>query len=218
MTMNTVNTSIDPPATDRTGSAVLTPEYVPDNYFQVLDLESVFPRRAPLEVDLGCGDGSFLSALAQRTPGSNFLGLERLQGRVRSAGRKIAQQNLGNARIFRIESSYAVAYMLPPDSVSAFYLLFPDPWPKRRHQHRRIVTGKFLEAIYRALAPDGSFVIATDDHDYFEAIQQRAIATGKFVEASASDFNLPTTTFEKHFLRRGLKVHRLVLRKVSPVK
>ena len=121
-------------------------EYVPENYFQVLDLKSVFPRCAPIEVDLGCGDGSFLVALAKQNPQRNFLGLERLLGRVRSACRKIACGNLGNARVLRIESSYAVEYLLPPNSVSVFYLLFPDPWPKRRHQRRRLVTEEFLES------------------------------------------------------------------------
>ena len=193
-------------------------EYVPENYFQVLDLKSVFPRYAPLEVDLGCGDGSFLVALAKQNPQRNFLGIERLLGRVRSACRKIAYENLSNARVLRIESSYAVAHLLPPNSVSVFYLLFPDPWPKRRHQRRRIVTEEFLEAIYRALAPDGLFVIATDEREYFEEIRRRSQGMRKFAEKPIGDLNLPATTFEKHFLERGLEIHRLVLRKVSPVR
>jgi tRNA (guanine-N7-)-methyltransferase len=193
-------------------------EYVPENYFEVLNLKSVFPRGAPIEVDLGCGDGSFLVALAKQDPQRNFLGLERLLGRVRCACRKIACGNLGNARVLRIESSYAIEYLLPPNSVSVFYLLFPDPWPKRRHQRRRLVTEEFLETIYRALAPDGSFVIATDEREYFEEIQRRSRGMRGFAEKLICDFNLPATTFEKHFLERGLEIHRLALRKVSPVR
>ena len=193
-------------------------EYVPENYFQLLDLKSVFPRVAPLAVDLGCGDGSFLVALAKQDPQRDFLGIERLVGRVRGASRKIARENLRNARVLRIESSYAVAHLLPPNSVSNFYLLFPDPWPKRRHQRRRIVNQEFLEAIYRALALDGLFVIATDEREYFEEIQRQAGEMQKFVEEPIGDANLPPTTFEKHFLERGLEIHRLVLRKVSPVR
>jgi tRNA (guanine-N7-)-methyltransferase len=192
-------------------------EYVPGNYFQPLDLDSVFRRPAPLEVDIGCGDGSFLTALAKQTPQRNFLGLERLLGRVRSACRKIAQQNLDNARVVRVESSYAVAHLLPANSVAAFYLLFPDPWPKRRHQRRRIVTPEFLDSVYRALVGDGFFTIATDDGDYFDQI--RLLVSGdKFVASGADDFNAPATTFEKNFRDRGLKIHRLVLRKISPVR
>lgn len=199
-------------------SPAFTAEYVPENYFQALDLESVFPHCAPLEVDLGCGDGSFLVALAKQNPQRNFLGLERLLGRVRSACRKITHENLGNARMLRIENSYAVAHLLPPNSVSVFYLLFPDPWPKRRHQRRRIVTEEFIEAIHRALAPNGWFVIATDQREYFDEIQRRSREMHKFSEEPIGDFMLPATTFEKHFLERGLEIHRLTLRKVSPVR
>src|SRR4051812_6626980 len=141
--------------------SALPPELVPENYFQPLELDSVFSRRAPVEIDLGCGDGSFLAAMAQQNPERNFLGLERLLGRVRSACRKIAQAGLQNARVVRIESSYAVAHLFPPQSVSIFYLLFPDPWPKRRHHSRRLVNEKFLDSIFRALGGDGLFVVAT---------------------------------------------------------
>lgn len=193
-------------------------EYFPENYFQVLDLQSVFPRCAPLEVDLGCGDGSFLVALAEQNPQRNFIGIERLLGRVRSACRKIARENLNNARVIRIETSYAVAHLFSPNSVSVFYLLFPDPWPKRRHQRRRIVTEEFLQAIRRALSPDGSFIIATDEREYFEEIRRQSEKMSGFPAQPIGHSMLPVTTFEKHFLERGLEIHRLVLRKVSPVR
>src|SRR6185295_6791385 len=90
---------------------IISPELVPENYFQPLELASVFPRSAPVEVDLGCGDGSFLVALAKRNPEHNFLGLERLLGRSRSACRKITHEGVTNVRVLRIESSYAVAHL-----------------------------------------------------------------------------------------------------------
>ncbi len=66
-------------------------------------------------------------------PGKNFLGIERLPGRIGSVTRRSAR--LGNVHLLRAESSYAVHHLLPAESVETFYLLFPDPWPKRRH-HR----------------------------------------------------------------------------------
>jgi tRNA (guanine-N7-)-methyltransferase len=204
-----------------TKQSVRTPfaaEYVPQDYFKPLDLNSVFPRAAPLEVDVGCGDGSFLTALAKQNPQRNFLGVERLFGRVRSVCRKIAQQNLNNVRILRIESSYALAHLLPANSVAVFYLLFPDPWPKRRHQRRRIVTKEFLGSVHRALARGGLFMIATDERNYFDEICRLLKQVKGFVTCAAGNFESPATTFEKHFCARGLEIHRLVLRKVSPVK
>src|SRR5439155_27024901 len=123
-------------------------ELVPESYVATLDLEKIFGRTAPLHVDLGCGDGSFLYAQAHDMPHKNFLGIERLLGRIRSAASTAAY--IGNVRLLRMESSYAVRYLLPAGSVEKFYLLFPDPWPKRRHWRHRIVTEDFLGAISQA--------------------------------------------------------------------
>lgn len=193
-------------------------EYVPENYFQPFDLNAVFDRAAPLQVDIGCGDGTLLSALAQQNPHHNFLGIERMPGRVRTACRKIARGNLSNARVIQVESSYAIACLLPESSVSTFYLLFPDPWPKRRHQHRRVVNAEFLQSLHRALAPNGWFVVATDERDYFREIEQLIERSEKFSRESLEQFDFPLTTFERHFRERGLEIYRLGLRKVSPVR
>src|SRR6476646_12102986 len=85
-----------------------------DSLINGLDLGRIFGRKAPLHVDLGCGDGSFLCALAERLPDKDFLGIERLLGRIRSSVRKAA--SLGNVRLLQLESSYAVHYLLPARS------------------------------------------------------------------------------------------------------
>jgi tRNA (guanine-N7-)-methyltransferase len=169
-----------------------------------------------LQVDLGCGDGSFISALAERMPERNFLGIERLLGRIRSAARRAAA--VGNVRLLRMESSYAVRYLLPAGSVETFYLLFPDPWPKRRHWQRRIVTGEFLRAISQALAKNGRFLVATDHLNYFEKIEEIARANPDFTVALPGAAGLPFTKFEQQFRAQGAAIHWLKLRKVSPVR
>jgi tRNA (guanine-N7-)-methyltransferase len=186
-----------------------------DSLTDRLDLDKIFGRPAPLHVDLGCGDGSFLCALAQRMPGKNFLGTERLHHRARASARKAAA--LDNVRLLRMESFYAVRYLLPAESVERFYLLFPDPWPKRRHHRRRIVTPDFLGAIHAALQKDGSIYIVTDDADYFANIKEVAQSSPGFAIADA-DVGLPSSKFELIFRQKGAPIHSLVLRKVSPVK
>jgi tRNA (guanine-N7-)-methyltransferase len=180
-----------------------------------LDLEKIFGRRAPLHVDLGCGEGSFLCALAQRLPNKNFLGIERLLGRIRSSARKAA--GLSNVRLLQMESSYAVRYLLPAAAVETFYLLFPDPWPKRRHHRRRIVTPKFLNSVHTALEISGVIYIATDDLDYFRKIKDIARSTSGFAIA-AVDVELPPSGFELIFCQKGAPIYSVALRKVSPVK
>lgn len=188
----------------------------PGSLVDRLDLESIFGRIAPLHVDLGCGDGSFVCALAERLSEKNFLGIERLRGRIRSAARKAAM--VGNVRLLRMENSYAVRYLLPAGSVETFYLLFPDPWPKRRHWQRRTVTGEFLHAISQALAENGRFLIATDHLNYFGKIEEIARANPDFTVAPLRAADLPLTKFEQQFRAQGAAIHWLELRKVSPVR
>lgn len=190
-------------------------ELVPADYLGTLDFDSVFERSAPIEIDLGCGNGSFLARLAEQKPERNFLGIERLLGRVRSVCRKIEQQNLSNARVLRLEIAYAVRHLLPPESVSLFHLLFPDPWPKRRHQRRRLVTVEFLDSIHRALSLNGRLRIATDQLGYFDGIRRLALESEKFVVLSSEDDSLvPVSAFERQFTQRGQPIHRLALGKI----
>jgi tRNA (guanine-N7-)-methyltransferase len=195
-------------------------ELVPETYFAPLDLLAIFGRIAPLHVDLGCGDGSFLCELAQRHPDHNLLGVEKLVGRVAKACRKAA--SLENVRVLNVESSYTVRYLLPEASVETFYLFFPDPWPKRRHHRRRIVNPDFLNSIRRALEPGGTIHLATDDLTYFQQIQRVASSTKKLESimhsSLAGDAGLPKTKFELCFRERGAPIYRLALRKISPVR
>src|SRR2546423_13697242 len=177
-------------------------EYVPKSLTSALEFDKVFSRFAPLEIDLGCGDGAFLAALAQENPAHNFLGIERLLGRVRSVCRKVARLDLKNARILRMESSYAVTNLLPAGSVTAFHLLFPDPWPKRRHHRRRAFNHEFLFSIQRALIGGGLFHVATDHADYFHQIERVIAAADTFI-VLAGQYEFPLTTFEQKFLMRG---------------
>jgi tRNA (guanine-N7-)-methyltransferase len=190
-------------------------ELIPDSYVARLNLEKVFGRIAPLHVDLGCGDASFLCALAERRPNKNFLGIERMSGRVDKACRRA--RTVKNVRVLHLETSYAVRYLFPESSVAVFYLLFPDPWPKRRHQRRRVVTSGFLTAIHTALAEEGLFMIATDQFDYFRQIMLLSGGNSGFPLVNMDDVGLPHSKFERRFREAGAPIYRLMLRKTSPV-
>jgi tRNA (guanine-N7-)-methyltransferase len=193
------------------------PEIVLGDALTPLNLYELFGRSAPLQVDLGCGDGSFLATAAAANPGHDFLGVERLLGRTRSACRKIMMGQLTNARVLRCDISCAVHSLLPPASVDVFHLMFPDPWPKRRHAERRIVTEGFLASIHRALVPHGILSITTDQNDYFRKIESLAATSPGFVPTIDEQRQSSSSTFEKRFRQSGMEIYRLVLRKVSPV-
>lgn len=191
-------------------------EFVPVSIVEQLNFREIFGRDAPVEVDLGCGDGTFLVAMAAQNPDRNFLGIERLLGRVRVACRKIARSNFENVRLLRLESSYVVAHLLPAGAISGFHVLFPDPWPKRRHNRRRLFTAEFLGAIDCALEPSGLLHLATDDADYFRSIYKMITTKSSFsISEEATEF--PMTAFEQKLAGNGAAIHRLLLRKVSPV-
>jgi tRNA (guanine-N7-)-methyltransferase len=193
-------------------------ELLPELQLACLDVRQLFGRNAPLQVDLGCGDGSFLCEIAQQFPKTNFLGIERLTKRVEQVRRKA--KKIENVRVLRADSLLAVRYLLPESSVETFYLLFPDPWPKRRHQFRRIFTRDFLDAIAVALEKHGVLRIATDQLEYFQQVERisRAHLQFQVVPPSPDDAVLPVTKFENTFRKQGAPIYRLTLRKTSPVR
>lgn len=190
-------------------------EFVPADFAQPVAWPELFLRVAPVEVDLGCGDGRFLAARATEHPDRDFVGVERLLGRVRSTCRKAAFRSLTNVRVIRVEIASAVEYLMPPGSVDTFHLLFPDPWPKRRHQRRRVVTPQLLEAIARALKPGGMLHLATDQRDYFEQMLRLTRESGAFEQEREQQAAFPETTFEKRFRATGEQIYRVVLRTVT---
>lgn len=193
-------------------------ELVPELQVAQLDFVQLFGRNACLQVDLGCGDGSFLCKLAQQFPEKNFLGIDRLTKRVEKVRRKAVK--IDNVRVLATDTLFAVRYLLPENSVETFYLLFPDPWPKRRHQERRIFTCEFLDAVAAALEQSGALRAATDQVDYFRQMERLSHNHSQFeiVPPSPNDLVFPLTKFERGFRHQGAPIYRLTLRKISPVK
>src|SRR6516164_10619975 len=169
----------------------------------------VFWNDRPVEVDLGSGPGKFILEAAQKFPDRNFLGIERLLGRVRKTRRRAFQLGIDNLRLLRIEMEYAVKYLLPRESIFRFHLSFPDPWPKRRHQTRRVVDRDFFEALWRALVTDGEVRVKTDHEAYFRQIVRAAEASRPWQIPDWIDEDYPVTDFEKDFLSKDLPIYRL---------
>jgi tRNA (guanine-N7-)-methyltransferase len=178
-------------------------------------MSDLFPREAPFEVDIGSGEGSFLLTMAQRHPERNFLGIERLLGRIRKTCRAAARRHLANVRMLRLEIAYALRYVLPFESVSVAHVLFPDPWPKRYHQSRRLIQDGFMEALHGILVPGGELRIKTDDQPYF-LWMEKVLARAKGYERLdwVDDLEYPTTDFEARFVAQGLPIYRARLRKI----
>lgn len=189
-------------------------EWKPENYFAPAPLAELFPQAGPLVLDIGCGEGAFLTEMATRHPDHNFLATERMLERVRKVCKNTARFGLKNIRLLRLESAYSVKYLLPPESVRHAYVLFPDPWPKRAHHPRRLIQPEFLASVRTVLEPGGELRIKTDDLPYFLWIEKVAEAAPGFERVEWGELDLPVTNFERRFLAQGLPIHRLRLRKV----
>lgn len=190
-------------------------EFAPADYFARAKVGDIFPREGRLQVDIGCGEGGFLQAMAKLHPEDNFLGIERLLGRVRKVCRAVEQVGLTNVRLLRIETAYALRYVLPLESVAVAHVLFPDPWPKRHHQPRRLIQDGFMEALHGILASGGELRIKTDDEPYFQWME-KVLARAKGYERLdwPDDSEYPLTDFERRFLAQGLPIYRARLRKI----
>jgi tRNA (guanine-N7-)-methyltransferase len=171
-----------------------------------LSMERVFIRPQPVEVELGSGDGSFLVRYAERHPDRNFLGVERLLGRLRKIDRKALRASLANLRLMRIEASYFLEYLLPRASATALHVYFPDPWPKRKHRKNRLINASFPDLARRVLAPGGTVYLRTDDTDYFLQMNTSFAAQAGFVQmGTPPELRELLTDFERDFHSRGIK-------------
>lgn len=147
---------------------------IPEDWVARLDLARVYGMAADgLEVDVGSGKGRFLLARARLHPQTPVLGIDRLLSRVRKVERQALKAGLSNLRVLYADADYAIRYLLPAGSVSVFYVLFNDPWPKRKHVDRRMVNGGFIDALCQALRPGGKIHLATDDAEYFRMISKQ---------------------------------------------
>lgn len=124
------------------------------------DWGEVFGRRAPVVLEVGSGKGLFLAMASSVFPDRDFLGVELRRKRVEKIAAKIA--GLPNARVASGDIRIVLSAVAPA-SLSACWINFPDPWPKRRHAGRRLLQGGFLDAVACALAPGGELAVCTDE-------------------------------------------------------
>ena len=178
-----------------------------------LNLAQLFSKPQPLEVELGCGDASFLTEYARRNPGQNFIGVERLLGRIQKLDRKGRRAGLANLRGVRIESAYFLQHLLPLHAASALHIYFPDPWPKKKHRRHRLINEGFPVLARAALAPGGVIYLRTDDTDYFQQMTEVFAASNDYQKVETpAELAEVLTDFERDFNAQGIPTLRAAYR------
>jgi len=179
----------------------------------------VFGNGHPVELEIGCGKGKFLIARAMQHPQVNFLGVDFVWKWMRYAVKRSQKRALANIKFIKADAREIVRYGIDRESVSVCHIYFPDPWPKRRHHKRRLVTGAFLRELHERLTPGGLIELATDHDDYYLQIQAAVIHSGinwtrvaersnqRLFEAEAR------TNYELKYATSGRTLHYLELKK-----
>ena len=179
-------------------------------------LAGLFPVEQPLELELGCGDGSFTLQYALANPGRNIFALERLLGRITKLDRKGHRAGLKNLRLLRAEAAYVLEYLLPPGLLDAIHVYFPDPWPKKRHHKNRLISEPFPPLAKRLLREGGNVYLRTDNIEYFEQMLE-VFGDAKGFEAVETPESLKAlvTDFEQGFNLQGIPTNYAAYRSVG---
>ena len=171
-----------------------------------VELENPLPA-GEVWLEIGFGGGEHLAHQAAQFPEVNFIGAEPFRNGVAKLLALIEEKALSNIRIHDDDVRYLLE-KLPPASLAKIFVLYPDPWPKKRHHDRRIVNADTLKQFHALLMPGGMFLFASDINDYVEWTLREAGANGGFrlVSNSGEPFeNWFQTRYEAKAKREGRK-------------
>lgn len=172
-----------------------------------------FDNVRPVEIEIGCGKGRFIINSAVAHPEINYIGIERALRYFRIMKERVVRRELANIRLLRDDAVYFVERFIPDETVSAYHVYFPDPWPKKRHRKRRLFNPRFLEEIERTLVRGGTLDFATDYVEYYEEIlalleTSDRLAALEEIPERVRELGHDLTNFETKYTAEGRAIHR----------
>jgi tRNA (guanine-N7-)-methyltransferase len=187
----------------------------------LLDLDRCFGRRSARTLEIGFGNGEHLLERALASPERNFLGIEVHEPGVGHLLLAASKAQVSNLRVIAHDAVEVLQHQIGPESLDEVQLLFPDPWPKKRHHKRRIVQPEFAQLVASRLSPEGRFHAATDWTPYAEHMLTVLNACPSLVNCAADlRFVSPeevrarrATRFQRRGERLGHCVHELLYRR-----
>jgi tRNA (guanine-N7-)-methyltransferase len=197
--------------------AELWPHFGIEHSASALDLDAVFGRSAPRCMEIGFGNGELLLWLAQNNPHHDYLGVEVHRPGVGRLLLGLERLALTNVRVICHDAVDVLASQIAPGALDELLILFPDPWPKKRHHKRRLVQPELVRLAATALRPGGWLRMATDWREYAEHMAGVMAGADAFVQVPDEHAPRPPTRFEERGLRLGHDVHDLCYRRVHPL-
>ena len=179
-----------------------------------LELAALFGNAAPCTLEIGFGNGEHLASRAQTEPQRNFIGVEVHRPGIGRLLRVVAEAGLANVRVMAHDAVEVLRDQIAPGALDEVEILFPDPWPKKRHHKRRLIQDEFVLLVAMRLAGGGRFKLATDWEPYAE--QMRLVLDAcPWLEAAdpAGATRRTPTRFERRGTGLGLAVHDFAYRR-----
>jgi len=181
-----------------------------------LDWIGLFGNNNPVQIEVGCGKGRFLVESAQQNANVNYIGIENSWKYVLRTQQRLKKYGLTNACLVYADAAYFAQNYVPDHSIQAYHIYFPDPWPKDRHQKRRLFNNPiWIDQAVRTLdSREGHLFVATDFTDYFVQIKHRLDDTSQliYLPELSQDTNYIQTSFEIKYRTQGRQIYRAVYR------
>ena len=215
---NTKNKNIIRSYVKREGRLTSSQRYALNNYWNKhgvnfstlnLDLKSLYKRRAPFIIDIGVGTGDSTLNHAQKHPENNYLAIEVYRPGIGQLLNKIESNNLTNIKISNNDVIDVLQNQIPYRSVNQMFIFFSDPWPKTKHQKRRLINKQLIELVKKKIALHGRLHIATDWQDYANHIKNLCSSDSALINLSANKLESaprPNWRIRTRYEDRGLKL------------
>lgn len=193
------------------------PELVIKNY----DNDNQFYSCSKLFLEIGTGKGDFILNMAKLAPEAHFIGIELSSTIAAIASKKLISEEIGNVRMCQSDATTFIN-SFPDNTFDAIFLNFSDPWPKKRHEKRRLTYPKNLIEYFRIIKNKGELILKTDNDDFFAYSLEKLEQSLFKVESIDMDYNGldpfdAQTEYEKDFRQKGIKIKRIRLRKEQNV-
>ena len=177
--------------------------------------QALFGNDKPLRIEIGCGKGDFIVGTAAKEPEVNFLAVEKVSDVLVIAAEKVKASGLDNVRVCCIDAK-ELTEIFEPHSIDRIYLNFSDPWPKARHEKRRLTYRSFLEIYKQILKEDGAIFFKTDNRGLFDFSLEEFKEFGIRMEKLTFDLHNSEymegnvmTEYEKRFSSMGVPINRV---------
>ncbi|AQQ70148.1 tRNA (guanine-N(7)-)-methyltransferase [Limihaloglobus sulfuriphilus] len=188
------------------------------------DLRLLFERKAPIQMEIGSGKGTFLVSQAKAFPDINFIGIEWASKFYRHAVDRMGRWGLKNVKMMRTDAAVFISEKIADECIDMYHIYFPDPWPKKRHHKRRFFSVSNALQMLRTLVPGGIINIATDHDGYFEQIQEVCTTLKAQGKIEIIEYIRPTgakegeyagTNFERKYIKEGRSINAAAIQKIG---